>query len=332
MKEQPLISVIIKTYNEEQGIAKTIRSIRTHLSQYPHEILVADSLSSDSTQAIAIAEGATVVSLVHGEERCCGVGHQLGYLHARGEFLLLMDGDMELEPEFIDAALEFLCSDMQYAGVAGLVEMDEASNYEFKSRKQRIKSIYPVGDCEHLGGGGLYRKSAIDEIGYLTNRNLHSCEEAELGMRLKHAGYKLHRLEVPYFHHTSYDMSSLQLLKQRWRSRYLAGPGELLRSAWGQKHFKDALLTVKSEAIYTLYLMGLAISLLSFQPFLIAIALMPLLAFFSLKAIKNRSVQDAIQGILVLSVFSVGIVRGALTKQVEPNLAPENKIIKASEE
>ncbi|MDN3683517.1 glycosyltransferase [Vibrio sinaloensis] len=142
MKEQPLISVIIKTYNEEQGIAKTIRSIRTHLSQYPHEILVADSLSSDSTQAIAIAEGATVVSLVHGEERCCGVGHQLGYLHARGEFLLLMDGDMELEPEFIDAALEFLCSDMQYAGVAGLVEMDEASNYEFKSRKQRLKKVF----------------------------------------------------------------------------------------------------------------------------------------------------------------------------------------------
>ncbi|MFB9215057.1 glycosyltransferase [Vibrio sinaloensis] len=331
MKEQPLISVIIKTYNEEQGIAKTIRSIRTHLSQYPHEILVADSLSSDSTQAIAIAEGATVVSLVHGEERCCGVGHQLGYLHARGEFLLLMDGDMELEPEFIDAALEFLCSDMQYAGVAGLVEMDEASNYEFKSRKQRLKSIYPVGDCEHLGGGGLYRKSAIDEIGYLTNRNLHSCEEAELGMRLKHAGYKLHRLEVPYFHHTSYDMSSLQLLKQRWRSRYLAGPGELLRSAWGQKHFKDALHIVKVWLIYTLNLVILAISILSFQPLLILLAALPLIAFFSVKAAKNRSLKEASQSVINLTMFSAGIIRGFFTNQKDPKVAPENKIIKASE-
>lgn len=44
----------------------------------------------------------------------------------------------------------------EYAGVAGTVEMDDAVNYEFKSRKQRINQIHPVGDCDHLGGGGLY--------------------------------------------------------------------------------------------------------------------------------------------------------------------------------
>jgi hypothetical protein len=80
--------------------------------------------------------------------------------------------------------------------VAGSVEMDDASNYEFKSRKQRLHLIYPHGDTDHLGGGGLYRRSAI-EIGYLTNLNLHGYEEAELGIRLQAAGYKLHRLDAP---------------------------------------------------------------------------------------------------------------------------------------
>ena len=75
---------------------------------------------------------------------------------------------MELEPGFIDRAVTFLEANSEYAGVAGTVEMDEAANYEFISRKQRLDTIYPVGDCDHLGGGGLYRRSAIRKIGYLS--------------------------------------------------------------------------------------------------------------------------------------------------------------------
>lgn len=324
MSEEIKISVIIKTYNEQAGIAKTIVSIRDNLADYPHEIIVADSLSTDDTQTIALANGAKVVTLENGDERCCGVGHQLGYLHAQGEFLLLMDGDMELAEGFIEQGLAFLESHPDYAGVAGMVEMDDASSYEFKSRKQRLHKIYPVGDCGHLGGGGLYIKSAIEKIGYLTNRNLHAYEEAELGMRLKHAGYKLHRLAIPYFSHTSYDMSSVELMKYRWRSGYLFASGELLKSAWAKPHFKDALHVVKNEAIFTLYLAVLAVSLLSFDASLIGFMLFPLVAFFILKAIKNNSLRDALQSVINLSVFSAGLVRGLSCRLKDPNVAPNN--------
>ncbi len=333
MGEQIKISVIIKTYNEQAGIAKTITSIRENMVHYPHEIIVADSLSADDTQAIALANGAKVVSLQNGDERCCGVGHQLGYLYAQGEFLLLMDGDMELASGFIEQGIHFLESHQEYAGVAGMVEMDDASSYEFKSRKQRLHKIYPVGDTGHLGGGGLYRKSAIEKIGYLTNRNLHAYEEAELGMRLKHAGYKLHRLAVPYFFHTSYDMSSIELMKYRWRSGYLFASGELLKSAWGKPHFKDALHVVKNEAIFTLYLFALALSVLSFNVQLITLMILPLLGFFTLKAVKNKSLRDAIQSVVNLSVFSAGLVRGLIGSRLkDPNVAPENRMIVGDEQ
>ncbi len=332
MGEEIKISVIIKTYNEQAGIAKTIISIRENLSGYPHEIIVADSLSSDNTQAIAIENGAKVVTLENGDERCCGVGHQLGYLYAQGEFLLLMDGDMELATGFIEQGIAFLESHDDYAGVAGMVEMDDATSYEFKSRKQRLHKIYPVGDAGHLGGGGLYRKSAIEKIGYLTNRNLHAYEEAELGMRLKHAGYKLHRLAVPYFFHTSYDMSSIELMKYRWRSGYLFASGELLKSAWGKPHFKDALHTVKNEAIFTVYLFVLAASILTFNTQWITLAVLPLVAFFMLKAIKNRSLRDALQSIVNLSVFSAGLVRGLSCRLKDPSVAPKNRMIVGDEQ
>ncbi|MGL5200717.1 MAG: glycosyltransferase family 2 protein, partial [Aeromonas veronii] len=146
MTPSPLISVIIKTYNEEAGIADTIASIRSALADYSHQIIVADSLSTDRTQAIACQLGVTVVSLTDPADRCCGVGPQLGYLFSEGEFLLLLDGDMKLEPEFVPAALAHMHSHPECGGVAGRAEMDDAHSYEFKSRKQRINQIYPLGE------------------------------------------------------------------------------------------------------------------------------------------------------------------------------------------
>lgn len=327
MFDKPFISVSIKTFNEAEGIEKTIDSIRQQLVDYPHKIIVADSLSTDNTQQLATDKGVTVVSLTQPADRCCGVGHQLGYLYSEGEYILLIDGDMELEPGFIDNAVEFLKQNPQYAGVAGTVEMDEADNYEFKSRKQRINDIYPLGDCDHLGGGGLYRRSAIDDIGYLSNRNLHAYEEAELGIRLLDAGYKLHRLDVPYFRHTSYSMPTFKMLKYRWRSGFHQAPGELLRSAWGKPYFFNALKMVKNEAIFAIYLLVVLIAIFAFNVEIFDIVILPLLAFIALKSIKNRSIKDGFHSVINLAVLSAGLIKGLIRPMRDPMIPPDNKVI-----
>ncbi|MEI7345854.1 glycosyltransferase family A protein [Dickeya chrysanthemi] len=327
MSDKPFISVSIKTFNEAECIEQTIDSIRRHIADYPHKIIVADSLSTDNTQQLASAKGVTVVSLTEPSERCCGVGHQLGYLYSEGDYLLLMDGDMALEEGFIEHGIAFLETHPDYAGVAGTVEMDGAANYEFKSRKQRIHKIYPLGDCGHLGGGGLYRRAAIEKIGYLTNRSLHGYEEAELGMRLLSAGYKLHRLNVPYFRHTSYTMPTFTMLRYRWKNGFLWAPGELLRSAWGTPHFRDALKIVKNEAIFAVYLMALLLAILTFNAGVIIAALLPLLAFVALKTIKNRSLLNGLHSVMNLAVFSAGLVKGLTRPMRNPMTPPDSKVI-----
>lgn len=327
MINKPFISVSIKTLNEAECIEKTIDSIRQQIADYPHKIIVADSLSTDNTQQLASAKGVTVVSLTEPGDRCCGVGHQLGYLYSEGEYLLLMDGDMELEKGFIDKAITFLVEHPEYAGVAGTVEMDDAANYEFKSRKQRLHKIYPLGDSDHLGGGGLYRRSAIEKIGYLTNRNLHAYEEAELGMRLLDAGYKLHRLDTPYFSHTSHTMPTFKLLKYRWRSGYHQAPGELLRSAWRKPYLGNALKMVKNEVIFTLYMLILFIAILTFDAEIIGMTLLPLLAFIILKAIKNRSLIGGLQSVINLTVLSVGLIKGLSRPMRDPATPPGSKVV-----
>lgn len=327
MSHMPFISVSIKTFNEAKGVENTIDSIRRQIAPWPHEIIVADSLSQDNTQALAAARGVTVVSLLHPQERCCGVGHQLGYLHSAGDYLLLMDGDMVLEPGFIEAGIAFLEANPQYAGVAGTVEMDDATSYEFKSRKQRLSQIYPLGDSDHLGGGGLYRRSAIDKVGYLTHRGLHGCEEAELGVRLINAGYRLRRLDIPYFSHRSHTMTTFSMLRYRWRNRYLSGPGELLRSALGKPWFGSALRTVRNEAIFTVYVLLVLIALLSGSLSITGIALLPLVAFILIKAVKHRSLRDGLYSVLNLTAFAAGMLRGLVTPLPDPKKAPESNVI-----
>ena len=327
MANKPFITVSIKTLNEAECIEKTIDSIQQQIADYPHKIIVADSLSTDNTQQLASAKGVTVVSLTQPADRCCGVGHQLGYLYSEGEYLLLMDGDMELEKGFIDSAVTFLEAHPDYAGVAGTVEMDDAANYEFKSRKQRLHEIYPIGDCDHLGGGGLYRRVAIEKIGYLTNRNLHAFEEAELGMRLLHAGYKLHRLDVPYFSHTSHNMPTFKLIMYRWRSGYNQATGELLRSAWGRPYLSHVLRMVKNEIIFSIYIFLLLVSILTFNVEIIGVALLPLLAFIILKAIKNRSLINGLHSVINLAVLSAGLVKGLTHSVRDPMVPPDSKVI-----
>ncbi|MGL4724407.1 MAG: glycosyltransferase [Scandinavium sp.] len=322
MTPLPSITVSIKTLNEAEGIEKTIDSVRQQLASYPHQIIVADSLSTDNTRELALAKGAMVVCLDNPADRCCGVGHQLGWLYSEGDYLLLLDGDMELEPGFLTTAIAFLENNPDYAGVAGSVEMDDAANYEFKSRKQRLHLIYPLGDTDHLGGGGLYRRSAIEKIGYLTNLNLHGYEEAELGIRLQAAGYKLRRLDVPYFRHASYTMPTFKMLAYRWKHGFLWAPGELLRNAWGKKHFPAAFKIVRNELIFTLYLLLLLLAIVSLNPAVIGVTLLPLLLFIAAKAYKNSSLRDGVQSVINLSLFSAGLVRGLLNSPKDPLVRP----------
>lgn len=327
MNNKPFISVSIKTLNESECIEKTIDSIRQQLRGYPHKIIVADSLSTDNTQQLAGDKGVMVVSLTEPGDRCCGVGHQLGYLYSEGDYILLMDGDMELEPGFIDRAVTFLEANSEYAGVAGTVEMDEAANYEFISRKQRLDTIYPVGDCDHLGGGGLYRRSAIRKIGYLTNRNLHAYEEAELGLRLLEHGYKLHRLNIPYFRHTSYTLPTFKMLRYRWRSGYYQGMGEILRSAWGKPYFSTVVKMVKSEVVFLLYLILLVCSVFTLNMDIVGVALLPLLVFIVLKTIKNRSLVNGLYSAMNMTIRAAGLLKGLMQPMRDPIVPPGNKII-----
>ena len=109
--EQPFVSIIVPTYNEERNIATCLLSLR-ELNYSNYEIIVSDGGSSDRTIDIAkkFADRVVIDKVVPTGWVGKNYGCHLGYREAKGEYLLFVDADTEHTPEslkhFIKVSME----------------------------------------------------------------------------------------------------------------------------------------------------------------------------------------------------------------------------------
>ena len=234
---RPTVSIVIKALNEERDIAAAIESALAALGDYRGEIILADCASTDRTVEVASAYPITIVRLDHIDDRSCGTGGQLGYQYSRGDFVCLIDGDMRLRKDFLAAAIDYLATNPAVGGVGGMIVECETQNVEFLQRTARDDPSRRPGPVTHLDCGGVFRRSALENIGYFTDRNVHGGEEMDLGARLHAAGWTLARIDQPSIDHRGHSGSGFRLLLGRVRSRMALGTGELVRAALGRPHF-----------------------------------------------------------------------------------------------
>ena len=94
------ISIVIPAYNEEHYIGPCIQSVQEQHSEDIIEIIVVDNGSSDNTMATAKKfRGVTVL-----REPKKGPSHarQLGFTHARGDYVAFIDADTRLPAGWTD--------------------------------------------------------------------------------------------------------------------------------------------------------------------------------------------------------------------------------------
>lgn len=106
------VSVIVTTRNEEANLARCLDSIRAQ-SFTDTEIIVVDNNSHDRTKEIATRYTEQVINL--GPERSAQRNH--GVSLAKGEYILYLDADMQLEPDVLATCLNALRQDPQLVGL-----------------------------------------------------------------------------------------------------------------------------------------------------------------------------------------------------------------------
>lgn len=326
----PELSVVIKTLNEAEKIGACIRSVLAATDPKTTEIIVADSRSQDATVAVASRFPVRVVQLARIEDRGCGAGAQLGFQHARGRRLLLLDGDMELDPQFLSPAGEAMDADPTLAGVGGMV-IDRVMTLEFQRRARAARPSLRPGYQMHLDGGGLYRMEALRQSGYFADRNLHAFEEFDLGLRLSAEGWKLLRLDRPAVYHHGHAMPAPRLLRHRWRTKYVLGHGELMRAAWGTPRrwrvARGAYYNFLAIAWWIALLAGLINLAVNTGRPAAALLLLILIAPFVTQIARKRSFRLGLYSVALINLHGLGFVVGLLRPRVDPMTPIESVVL-----
>ena len=228
----PQISILIKALDEERHIAAAIESALAALDGMDGEVILADGASTDRTVEIARKYPIRIVRLDNVEDRSCGAGSQLGYQYSRGRFVCHIDADMRLHRGYLRAAVRFLEGHSGVAGVGGINIDRDVSNLEFAQRIRRYDPDRVPGLVTRLNGSGVYRRAAIESVGYLTDRNLHGGEELDLGARLHCHGWKLARIDRPAVDHHGHTGNAYRPLLQRMLTRNSFGTGDSSERLW----------------------------------------------------------------------------------------------------
>ena len=325
------ISIIIKSLNEEANIARAIESALRAVAPFGGEVVLADSGSRDLTIEIARRYPILIVQLADPEEACCGLGPQLGFQHCNGDFIYILDGDMELQADFVATAMRMLADDPALAGVGGYIREMNQANLAFKARAKRGASqrseVAREVDC--LGGGGLYRRASLQSVGYMSDRNLHSLEEYDLGKRLKLKGWRMHILPDHAADHYSYTLSTAALLLHKLRGGFFLGQGDMLRAAAASGYLRQVFGDVRairySLAVLAFWSLVTALAIiahvlvLGFGPALVfGMALLALAVVVAAVARNHRGLVSGLNSVFIWHVSAVGLIAGLLRHRTPP--------------
>jgi GT2 family glycosyltransferase len=323
------VAVGIKALNEAAHIDAAIGSARAALDRVGGGIVVvADSGSSDATITLAQAHpGTRIAQLADRSERSCGTGAQLAFQTASEsagtEYFYLLDGDMVLDPGFLEAGIAFLEANPRHAAVGGRVREVNTDSIEFelRARNDRVKGSAVAGDVDRLDCGGLYRVAAVRSVGHFADRNLHAFEEYELGARLRADGWRLARIDVPAVEHHGHATGGYTLMWRRLRTGYAGGPGEVIRAAWGRPHWSQ-ILRGFAQLRYSVIVYGWWLAMLTAlafrqAPAVLGILLLPL-AFLTM---RRRSLRVGLYSLVTWNVIAIGMLQG-LVRPRRPADAP----------
>ncbi|QLG87784.1 glycosyltransferase family 2 protein [Chitinibacter bivalviorum] len=213
MNTNSLISVVVIGHNEGARLSRCLQSVRASTYQ-PIELIYVDSFSSDDS----IARAQTIADQIFSAHtRGAAAARNTGLMHAQGHWVMFLDGDTELDPDFLLIALQQLKHQSTLACVWGH-RVERAPEQSIYVQVLDLDWRYRPGETEFCGGDALFRRAALSEVNGF-NPLLLAGEEPEMCHRLRQNGWRILHLDTPM---TRHDLAITQFT-QYWQRTSRAG-------------------------------------------------------------------------------------------------------------
>ncbi|MGV3762429.1 glycosyltransferase family 2 protein [Parapedobacter sp.] len=102
---EPLVTVIIPTYNRQDSVVKAIESVRSQTYRNVQLVVVDDGSTDDTRELIRQMEG---LEYIYQENQGQAAARNSGFARAKGTLLASLDSDDHWEPEFLEKCVSVL--------------------------------------------------------------------------------------------------------------------------------------------------------------------------------------------------------------------------------
>ncbi len=214
------VSVIVPAFNESANIAATVRSLVA--CEYPWvEVIVVDDGSTDGTAEIVARLRLPGVHVIRQENAGKPAALNTGIRYARGDILVLVDGDTvferdalaELVQPLLDPAVGAVSGNTKVANRGGLLgrwqHLEYVMGFNLDRRMFDLARAMPTVP----GAIGAFRRAAVQDVGGVSAQTL--AEDTDLTMAVIRAGWR-----VVYNPDAIAWTEAPSALRQLWRQRY----------------------------------------------------------------------------------------------------------------
>jgi glycosyltransferase involved in cell wall biosynthesis len=228
-----LVSIIIPTLDEQNGINPTIKSIPKSLInrklRYEVEILVIDGGSIDSTQEVASKLGAhVIVEKRKGYGRAC----KTGFAAARGEILVTVDADNSYPVEDMADYIEELdVKNLDFITVNRFSGMEKGAMSLTRKVGNKIltlalRALYSIDIKDSQSGMWIMRKKFISQVRI-------NSDDMSMSEEIKIIAFKFfNALELDGKYHARTGAAKLKLFQDGWGNlKYLFDYKKKLQSS-----------------------------------------------------------------------------------------------------
>lgn len=212
---QPLVSVIVATRNSHKTLDACLSSI-TRQTYKPIELVIVDRDSTDGTKVIAKFYTDKVYN--YRPER--SAQRNYGVSQANGEFVLMIDSDMELSPDVVRDCIDVMCYKPQ---TRGIIIPEESFGKGFWARcKQLERSFYRGNNA--IEAARFFAKNTYESVGGY-DETMVSGEDWDLSSKVRNLG-RIERISSMIHHNEGH----LKLTNSLQKKYYYAGKAKLYLS------------------------------------------------------------------------------------------------------
>jgi GT2 family glycosyltransferase len=239
------LSIIIVSWKVRELLKKCLQSIELARDNLVVEIFVVDNNSQDGTVEMVKVEFPWVKLIVNDRNLGFTRANNLALKQARGEYMLLLNPDTELNTKTLSRGLEFM---RQHPDCGVLGPKMFYSDGSLQPSVRRFPTIWPILlmlfklpkifpnlksvekylaiDFDYtkeqevdqvLGAFMLMPKTVLDKVGLLDERFFVWFEEVDLCRRIKDDGYKvIYSPDISIIHYGGKSFSQQALVKNQW--------------------------------------------------------------------------------------------------------------------